>query len=41
MTYKFCWFCAGRVLVRFLQAAEDAEILEQIATLQTELGFIQ
>lgn len=37
---SFCWFCAGRILVRFLQAAQDAKILEQIATLQAELEFI-
>ncbi|KAK2461839.1 hypothetical protein APHAL10511_006302 [Amanita phalloides] len=37
---SFCWFYAGRVLLRFLQAAQHAKILEQIATLQTELEFI-
>ncbi|KAF8622905.1 hypothetical protein AX15_006667 [Amanita polypyramis BW_CC] len=37
---SFCWFSAGRVLMKFLQAAQDAKILEQIATLQTELDFI-
>jgi hypothetical protein len=38
---SFCWFSAGRVLVRFLQAAQEASIYEQSATLQAELEFIQ
>ncbi|KAJ8521445.1 hypothetical protein ONZ45_g1856 [Pleurotus djamor] len=36
----FSWFIAGRVLVRFLKAAQDAEILEQAATLSRELDYI-
>ncbi|KAJ6610095.1 hypothetical protein B0H10DRAFT_2166192 [Mycena sp. CBHHK59/15] len=38
---SFCWFISGRVLVRFLQAAMDANTSEQIATLRAELEFIQ
>ncbi|EKM83798.1 hypothetical protein AGABI1DRAFT_66768 [Agaricus bisporus var. burnettii JB137-S8] len=40
---SFCslaWFTAGRVLVRFLQAAIDAEGQDQIATLRAELEFV-
>ncbi|KIL70734.1 hypothetical protein M378DRAFT_194984 [Amanita muscaria Koide BX008] len=39
----FClasWFCAGHVLARFLQAAQDSNIPDQCATLQAELGFL-
>ncbi|KAJ7103426.1 hypothetical protein B0H15DRAFT_812191 [Mycena belliarum] len=38
---SYCWFIAGRVLVRFLQAAMDANSLEQISTLRAELDFFQ
>lgn len=38
---KLAWFTAGRVLVRFLQAAIDAEGQDQIATLRAELEFVQ
>ncbi|KAJ7786425.1 hypothetical protein B0H16DRAFT_1490430 [Mycena metata] len=37
----FCWFLAGRVLVRFLQAAMDANSSEQISTLRAELEFFE
>ncbi|TFK77005.1 hypothetical protein BDN72DRAFT_754042 [Pluteus cervinus] len=37
----FCWFVAGRVLVRFLQAAIDANSHEQVATLRAEVDFVQ
>ncbi|KII93554.1 hypothetical protein PLICRDRAFT_35780 [Plicaturopsis crispa FD-325 SS-3] len=36
-----CWFMAGRVLVRFLQAALDAQSTERIQTLQAELEFVR
>ncbi|KAG6889195.1 hypothetical protein C0995_002910 [Termitomyces sp. Mi166 len=38
---SFCWFVAGRVLVRFLQAAQDAKSADQISTLRAELDFVQ
>lgn len=38
---QFAWFTAGRVLVRFLQVAIDAEGQDQIATLRAELEFVQ
>ncbi|KAJ7597136.1 hypothetical protein C8J56DRAFT_919311 [Mycena floridula] len=38
---SFCWFCSGRVLVRFLQAAIEVNSQEQIATLRGELDFLQ
>jgi len=38
---SFCWFIAGRVLVRFLQAALAANSEDQIATLRTELEFVR
>ncbi|KAG5652175.1 hypothetical protein H0H81_006015 [Sphagnurus paluster] len=34
---SFCWFVAGRVLLRFLQAALDVKSADQIATLRAEL----
>lgn len=37
---SFCWFVAGRVLVRFLQAALDAKSLDQISTLRAEIDFV-
>ncbi|KAJ7293679.1 hypothetical protein C8J57DRAFT_1162423 [Mycena rebaudengoi] len=37
---SFCWFIAGRVLLRFLQAAMDANNTEQISTVRAELEFI-
>ncbi|KAK0456553.1 hypothetical protein EV421DRAFT_1895773 [Armillaria borealis] len=37
---SFCWFTAGRVLVRFLQAAIEANSQDQISTLRAELDFI-
>ncbi|KAJ7925882.1 hypothetical protein B0H13DRAFT_1973748 [Mycena leptocephala] len=37
----YCWFIAGRVLVRFLQAAMDANTTDQITTLRTELDFFE
>lgn len=38
---SFCWFVAGRVLLRFLQAALDVKSADQIATLRAELEFVQ
>ncbi|KAG6832433.1 hypothetical protein H0H92_001479, partial [Tricholoma furcatifolium] len=38
---SFCWFVAGRVLVRFLQASQDAKSADQISTLRAELDFVQ
>lgn len=38
---QFCWLMAGRVLVRFLSAAQEANSQDQIATLRTELEFVQ
>lgn len=32
---------AGRVLVRFLKAAQDVQVQEQVLTLKTEIIFIQ
>jgi hypothetical protein len=39
--FQYCWFIAGRVLVRFLQAAMDANTTDQITTLRTELDFFE
>ncbi|PPQ85887.1 hypothetical protein CVT25_015829 [Psilocybe cyanescens] len=36
----FCWFVGGRVLVRFLQVALDANSVDQISTLRSEIEFI-
>ncbi|KAI0375308.1 hypothetical protein BV20DRAFT_933614, partial [Pilatotrama ljubarskyi] len=36
-----CWFAAGRVLVRFLKAAIEAQSEEHIATLQAEINFFR
>ncbi|KAL0951062.1 hypothetical protein HGRIS_007801 [Hohenbuehelia grisea] len=36
----FCWFVAGRVLVRFLKAAQEAQSSDQVSTLQGELDFV-
>ncbi|KAF8216122.1 hypothetical protein K438DRAFT_1800101 [Mycena galopus ATCC 62051] len=38
---SYCWFISGRVLVRFLQAAMDANTTEQISTLRAELDFLE
>ncbi|KAJ7492527.1 hypothetical protein FB451DRAFT_1218642 [Mycena latifolia] len=38
---SYCWFIAGRVLVRFLQAALDANTADQISTLRAELDFFE
>lgn len=32
---------AGRVLVRFLRAAQEADSQDQVLTLQTEVEFVQ
>uniref|UniRef100_A0A0W0EXY3 Xylanolytic transcriptional activator regulatory domain-containing protein n=1 Tax=Moniliophthora roreri TaxID=221103 RepID=A0A0W0EXY3_MONRR len=37
---SFCWFVAGRVLVRFLQAAVDAGDNHYIAELRAEVDFL-
>ncbi|KIJ68342.1 hypothetical protein HYDPIDRAFT_146307 [Hydnomerulius pinastri MD-312] len=37
----FCWYLAGRVFGRFLKAAQDANSIQQIETLQGELEFIR
>ncbi|KAF7791287.1 hypothetical protein EIP86_002301 [Pleurotus ostreatoroseus] len=40
--YPFlCWFMAGRVLVRFLKAAQDAQLHDQVAPLQAEITFLR
>ncbi|KAJ3541142.1 hypothetical protein NM688_g6125 [Phlebia brevispora] len=40
--YPFlCWFMAGRVLVRFLKAAQDAQAQDQVIPLQTEINFLR
>ncbi|KAF7436918.1 hypothetical protein PC9H_003752 [Pleurotus ostreatus] len=36
----FSWFIGGRVLVRFLKAAQEANSTEQIGTLRAELEFV-
>ncbi|KAI0788632.1 hypothetical protein C8Q75DRAFT_241835 [Abortiporus biennis] len=36
-----CWFMAARVLVRFLKAAIDSQVEEQITQLQAEISFIR
>ncbi|KAI0660380.1 hypothetical protein C8Q70DRAFT_1052957 [Cubamyces menziesii] len=36
-----CWFVAGRVLVRFLKAAIDAQSESHITTLRAEVDFIR
>ncbi|KAJ7487703.1 hypothetical protein B0H11DRAFT_2014525 [Mycena galericulata] len=38
---SYCWFTAGRVLVRFLQAAMDANTTNQISTLRAEVEFLE
>ncbi|KAJ6604750.1 hypothetical protein DFH09DRAFT_1123717 [Mycena vulgaris] len=38
---SYCWFIAGRVLVRFLQAATDANTTDQITTLRAEVEFFE
>ncbi|KAI0702317.1 hypothetical protein BC835DRAFT_108286 [Cytidiella melzeri] len=35
------WFMAGRVLVRFLKAAQDAQAQDQILSLKTEIAFLR
>lgn len=35
------WLMAGRILVRFLKVAQEAESHDQITTLRTEVEFIQ
>jgi len=43
LLYFFCafsWFMAGRVLVRFWQAAQDANSEEQVLTLRAEVEYI-
>lgn len=37
----FCWFTAGRTLVRFLKAAIDSNSLEQVNTLRSEVTYVQ
>ncbi|KAJ7706078.1 hypothetical protein B0H17DRAFT_1035536 [Mycena rosella] len=39
--FQYCWFIAGRVLVRFLQAATDVNATDQISTLRAELEFFE
>lgn len=39
--WQFCWFLAGRVLGRFLKAAQDVNSIQQIDTLEVELEFIR
>ncbi|PSR81917.1 hypothetical protein PHLCEN_2v6212 [Hermanssonia centrifuga] len=40
--YPFlCWFMAGRVLVRFLKAAQDAQAQDQVIPLQAEINFLR
>jgi hypothetical protein len=39
--FQYCWFMAGRILVRFLQAAMDANSQEQITPLRAELDFVR
>jgi hypothetical protein len=38
---QFCWFSAGRVLVRFLQVALEAKSMDQVSTLRAEVDFVQ
>lgn len=38
---QFCWLMSGRVLVRFLKAAQEANSPDQMLTLRGELDFIQ
>lgn len=38
--HQFCWFMAGRVLVRFWTAAQEAKSEEQIITLRAEVEYI-
>ncbi|KAF8922447.1 hypothetical protein CPB85DRAFT_1267627 [Mucidula mucida] len=37
---SFCWLHGGRVLIRFLQAAMEANSQDQVSTLRAELEFI-
>jgi len=37
---QFSWYMAGRVLVRFCQAAQDANSEEQTLTLRAEVEYI-
>ncbi|KAI0345199.1 hypothetical protein BDW22DRAFT_1482423 [Trametopsis cervina] len=40
--YPFlCWFMAGRVLVRFLKSAQEAQAQDQILSLKTEVEFLR
>jgi len=41
LSCTFCWFMSGRVLVRFLKAAQEANSQDEILNLRTELEFIQ
>lgn len=38
---QICWLMSGRVLVRFLKAAQEANSHDQVLTLRSELEFIQ
>ncbi|KAJ7225424.1 hypothetical protein GGX14DRAFT_420423 [Mycena pura] len=38
---SYCWFMAGRVLVRFLQAAIEANTADRISTIRAELDFLE
>ncbi|EKM55966.1 uncharacterized protein PHACADRAFT_256950 [Phanerochaete carnosa HHB-10118-sp] len=36
-----CWYMAGRVLVRFLKAAQDQNLHEQLIPLRAEISFLR
>lgn len=38
---QICWYMAGRTLVRFLKAALDAKVHDQIVPLKTEISFLR
>ncbi|KAF7967188.1 hypothetical protein HWV62_35620 [Athelia sp. TMB] len=40
LSCTFCWLMAGRVLVRFLKAAQEADSQDQVQTLQNEVEFV-
>ena len=38
---QLCWFMAGRVLVRFMKAAQDAQAQDQVVPLNAEITFLR
>lgn len=38
---QLCWYMAGRVLTRFLKAAQDNQAVDQLVPLKAEVAFIR